>query len=227
MEEDIKYKYGWIGLEASSKEAKEQQEPHALGSKDEASPSQISLDDPTLYINQELSWLKFNERVLEEALDSSNPLLERVKFLAICGSNLDEFFMIRVAGLRKQLAKGALRPPPDGMTPLEQLTAVRKELLPILEKYSSCWRDILLPELAKNGIHIKKVSDLEQTSRASLREYFEQMILPTLTPLAMDLTHPFPMISNLSLNLAVVVKHGHKGKKYARVKVPTSLFPGL
>jgi polyphosphate kinase len=226
MEKDIKYKYGWIGLDENNKEeeGKESQVPEA---KDAAFAPQISLDDPSLYINQELSWLKFNERVLEEALDPSNPLLERVKFLAICGSNLDEFFMIRVAGLRKQLVKGALRPPPDGMTPLEQLTSIRKELLPILEKYSSCWRDILLPELAKNGIHIKKVSDLEQISRTSLREYFEQMILPTLTPLAMDLTHPFPMISNLSLNLAVVVKHGHKGKKYARVKVPTSLFPRL
>lgn len=200
---------------------------HEAEGKDATSILDASLDDPSLYINQELSWIRFNERVLEEATDPANPLLERVKFLAICGSNLDEFFMVRVAGLRKQLTKGVLKPPPDGMTPQEQLTAIRKELLPLLERYSECWNDLLLPQLERSGIFVKKVSELDPGSRASLREYFEQMIFPTLTPLAMDLTHPFPAISNLSINLAVVVKHGHKGKRYARVKVPTHLFPRL
>ena len=227
MEKDIRYKDGSIGLDNFKEKGQTHQGPTGATQEESIQGTGVSLDDPLLYINQELSWLKFNERVLEEAYDASNPLLERVKFLAICGSNLDEFFMIRVAGLRKQLSKGVLKPPPDGMTPLEQMTAIRKELLPLLEKYSSCWRDLLLLGLAKNGIHIKKISELEHGKRASLREYFEQMILPTLTPLAMDLTHPFPLISNLSINLAVVVKHGHKGKKYARVKAPTGLFPRL
>jgi len=227
MEKDISYKYGWKALDGSNKEAQERQEPKVSGEKDAALVPEISLDDPSLYINQELSWLKFNERVLEEAQDERNPLLERLKFLAICGGNLDEFFMIRIAGLRKQMAKGALKPPADGMTPIEQLKSVRRELLPLLDKYAACWKDRLLPELEKQGISIKKVEQLDEKSRTALREYFEQMIQPTLTPLAMDLTHPFPLISNLSINLGVVVKHGHKGKKYARVKVPTHLFPRL
>lgn len=187
----------------------------------------IDLDDPRLYINQELSWLRFNERVLEEAFDEKNPLLERVKFLAICGSNLDEFFMVRVAGLRKQLTKGVLRPPADGMTPVEQLKAIRKEVPLLLENYAACWKERLLPELERQGVSIKRVGELSENRRSALREYFEQMVFPTLTPLAMDLTHPFPLISNLSINLAVVVKHGRKGRKYARVKVPTHLFPRL
>ena len=165
--------------------------------------------------------------MLEEAFDEKNPLLERVKFLAICGSNLDEFFMVRVAGLRKQLTKGVLRPPADGMTPMEQLKAIRKEVPLLLKKYTICWKEHLLPELEKQGVHIKRIDELDENRRSALREYFEQMIFPTLTPLAMDLTHPFPLISNLSINLAVIVKHGHKGRKYARVKVPTHLFARL
>ncbi len=200
-------------------------EKTSAGNLEKAQP-EIDLDDPRLYINQELSWLRFNERVLEEAFDEKNPLLERVKFLAICGSNLDEFFMVRVAGLRKQLTKGVLRPPADGMTPMEQLKAIRKEVPPLLEKYTACWKE-LLAELERRGIRIKRIDELDENRRLDLRGYFEQMIFPTLTPLAMDLTHPFPMISNLSINLAVIVKHGHKGRKYARVKVPTHLFPRL
>lgn len=231
MENKIKDKCGVPGSE-EKKEKPVQERIDASQDKTAVSSSssssmEISLDDPRLYINQQISWLKFNERVLEEALDHNNPLLERVKFLAICGSNLDEFFMIRVAGLRKQLTDGVLKPPPDGMTPLEQLKAIRKEVDTLLDKYACCWKDHMLPDLEKQGICIKRVDELDEKSGGAVKEYFERMILPTLTPLAMDLTHPFPLISNLSINLAVIVNRRNKGKRYARVKVPTHLFPRL
>ena len=185
------------------------------------------LDDPRLFINREISWVRFNTRVLEEAKDDTHPLLERVKFLAICGSNLDEFFMIRVSGLKRQLSKGALVPPPDMMTPLEQLMALREELKPLLEEHLKCWQDDILPKLKQNGVHIHKFEELTMDERGQLREYFEKVIFPTLTPLALDLVHPFPFISNLSINLAVVVKDSNGHEKYARVKVPNGLFPRL
>jgi polyphosphate kinase len=185
------------------------------------------LDDPRLYINREISWVRFNTRVLEEAKDETHPLLERVKFLAICGNNLDEFFMIRVSGLKRQLNKGALEPPPDGMTPLEQLLALREELKPLLDDHLKCWQDDILPKLKKNGIQIHRMNELTSDERGQLREHFEKVIFPTLTPLALDLVHPFPFISNLSINLAVVVLDTNGREKYARVKVPNGLFPRL
>jgi polyphosphate kinase len=185
------------------------------------------LDDPRLFINREISWVRFNTRVLEEAKDDTHPLLERVKFLAICGSNLDEFFMIRVSGLKRQLNKGALEPPPDGMTPLEQLLALREELKPLLDQHLKCWQDDVLPKLKKNGVHIHRMDELTMDERGQLREYFEKVIFPTLTPLALDLVHPFPFISNLSINLAVVVRDNNGHERYARVKVPNGLFPRL
>ncbi|MCX6664780.1 MAG: polyphosphate kinase 1 [Euryarchaeota archaeon] len=184
----------------------------------------VSLDNPKLFINRELSWLCMHERILEEANDKNNPLLERVKFLAICGSNLDEFFMVRVSGLRRQLKKGALKLPPDGMTPFEQLTAIRKEVLILLENHTLCWRDRLIPELKDAGLEILRISDLEAKKQTALRQYFEHNVFPTLTPLAMDPTHPFPFISNLSINLAVILRDSEKHEKYARVKIPTKLF---
>ncbi len=186
-----------------------------------------SLDDPRLFINREISWVRFNTRVLEEAKDESHPLLERVKFLAICGSNLDEFFMIRVSGLKRQLNKGALEPPPDGMTPLEQLLVLREELKPQLDDHLKCWQDDILPKLKLNGICIHRMDELTMDERAQLREHFEKVIFPTLTPLALDFVHPFPFISNLSINLAVVVRDTDGQEKYARVKVPNGLFPRL
>ncbi len=185
------------------------------------------LDDPHLFINREISWVRFDTRVLEEAKDHTHPLLERVKFLAICGSNLDEFFMIRVSGLKRQLNKGALEPPPDGMTPLEQLLTLREELKPLLDEHLKCWQDDILPRLKKNGIHIHRMDELTKDERDQLREHFEKVIFPTLTPLALDLVHPFPFISNLSINLAVVVRDANGREKYARVKVPNGLFPRL
>jgi len=177
------------------------------------------------FINREISWIRFHKRILEEAQDNTHPLLERVKFLAICGSNLDEFFMVRVSGLRRQLKKGALHAPPDGLTPLEQMEAVNHELLPLLEAHGKCWYDDLLPKLKDQGITVHRVDDLDEERRKGLRDFFERMIFPALTPLALDFNQPFPFISNLSINLAVVVRHPQRGERFARVKVPLDLFP--
>ena len=117
------------------------------------------LDDPSLFINRELSWIKLNERILEEVHDRAHPLLERIKFLAICGSGLDEFFMVRVSGLKRQALKGALKAPPDGMTPHEQLAAIRIEVKKLLKRFSKCWNKEILPDLLTAGIMIKKVED--------------------------------------------------------------------
>jgi len=186
----------------------------------------ISLEDPSLYVNRELSWLQFNHRVLEEALDQSHPLLERVKFLSIFASNLDEFFMIRVSGLRRQLQAGALKAPPDGMTPAEQLAAIRRDLLPELTALYACWHEDVLPKLRKAGIRVLCHDELKRKQRKLMREYFREEIFPALTPLAFDPGHPFPLISNLSINLAVVVNDARHGRRFARLKVPNT-FPRL
>jgi polyphosphate kinase len=185
-----------------------------------------SLDDRGLYLNRELSWLRFNARVLEEALDADTPLLERIKFLAIFAGNIDEFFMIRVAGLRHQMNAGALKPPPDGMTPAEQLAAIRGSLLPTLGQAQACWQDDLKPALWHEGIKILTFDELKNKQRKLLRRHFRSEILPVLTPLAFDPGHPFPHISNLSLNLAVIVGDDHHPERFARLKVPT-VFPRL
>ncbi len=185
-----------------------------------------SLDSSGLYINRELSWLQFNWRVLEEALDESHPLLERVKFLSIFCSNLDEFFMIRVSGLRQQLGAVAVETPPDGMSPAEQLAAIRRQLLPQLANHSDCWHKDLMPKLADQGIYVLRYSELKGKQRRLLRRYFEEEIYPTLTPLAIDPGHPFPHISNLSINLAVLVNDPTYGQRLARLKIP-GVFPRL
>jgi polyphosphate kinase len=186
----------------------------------------LDLDDPKLYINRELSRLQFDARVLDEAMDENHPLLERVNFAAIFASNLDEFFMIRVSGLRRQLAAKLLEPPPDGMTPAEQLAAIREQLLPLLEQHSKCWRKDLCPKLQKAGIEVLNYNELKRKQRKLLRRYFEREIFPALTPLAFDPGHPFPHISNLSINLAVVINDPQHGERFARLKVPR-VFPRL
>ncbi len=197
-----------------------------VGGKDQTMSESINLNDPSLYINRELSWLQFNRRVLEEAIDERHPLLERVKFLSIFASNLDEFFMIRVSGLRRQLEAEVIDTPPDGMTPAEQLMAIRQELLPMLAQHGECWRDDLLPKLEQAGIDILDHDELKGKQRKLLRRYFEREIFPALTPLAFDPGHPFPHISNLSLNLAVVLDDPRYGERFARLKVP-AVFPRL
>ena len=181
----------------------------------------VDLKDSSLFINRELSLLKFNYRVLDEALDPNrHPLLERVKFLAIFHNNMDEFFMVRVSGLRRQLDVGVVEAPPDGMSPAEQVAAIRLELLPILEKAKICWEKDLKPKLKSAGINILDYADLKGKQRRLLRGYFEREIFPVLTPLAFDPGHPFPHISNLSINLAVVVDDPAKGRRFARLKIP-------
>jgi polyphosphate kinase len=187
-------------------------------------PATGPLDNPSLYINRELSWLSFTRRILGEAEGHAHPLLERVKFLALCGSNLDEFFMIRVSGLRRQQKGGVLEVPPDGMTPDEQLARVRVEVLTILSALSCCWRESILPGLEQEGIRLRSFRDLPGEDQRQLREHFEAEIAPVLTPLAFDASHPFPFISNLSLNLAVTLRDPARGELLARVKVPTTLF---
>lgn len=179
-----------------------------------------NLSDPSLYLNRELSWIKFNERVLEEAFDKKHPLLERVKFLAIFSSLLDEFFMIRVSGLRRQMEASAHKTSPDGLLPSEQLALIRQQLIPKLEESYSCWKKDLLPKLGKKGINILHYDQLKRKQRKLLRSYFKKEIYPALTPLAFDPGHPFPHISNLSMNLAVVVHDPKHGQRFARLKVP-------
>ncbi len=181
---------------------------------------------PDSFFNRELSWLEFNHRVLEEALDEGTPLLERVNFLSIFGSNLDEFFMIRVSGLRRQMEAGVIEAPPDGMTPAEQLLRIRETLQPMLERWQRCWNEDLELRLKDQGIRVLAYDELKAKQRKLLRKYFRSQIFPVLTPLASDPGHPFPHISNLSINLAVVVRDEDKIERFARLKVPQT-FPRL
>ncbi len=187
------------------------------------STASSDLHRPDLYINRELSWVEFNRRVLEEAQDSRHPLLERVKFLSIFETNLDEFIMIRLAGLKDQLAAHVGSVSPDGLNAEQQLRAVRQRLAPMLQQVRLCWRDDLMPLLEDRHIYILDYEQLDAKQRSAMRTYFEQEIFPVLTPLAVDPGHPFPHISNLSLNLAVVIADPIFGERFARVKVPPIL----
>ncbi|HUF27956.1 MAG TPA: polyphosphate kinase 1 [Gemmatimonadaceae bacterium] len=179
---------------------------------------------PSLLINRELSWLDFNARVLREALDERTPLLERLKFIGIVSTNLDEFFMVRVAGLRRQLAAGVVSTPPDGMTVLEQLEAIERRVKELTRMQRDCLHGQLLPELAGRGVHLCRMQDLTSPEWSAVDEFFESQVFPVLTPLAVDPGHPFPYISNLSLSLAVEVHDKAEGTvHFARVKVPKSL----
>lgn len=209
---------------------KAHQEAHEPASPPRAVPRRsraaTAASDSALFFNRELSWLKFNRRVLAEALDQRHPLLERVKFIAIFANNLDEFFMIRVSGLRGQLEAGVTETAVDGMSPNEQLMAIRRELLKQLKQQAECWQQDLHPKLQAAGIEILEYRQASKKQQAWLRDYYTREIFPVLTPLAFDPSHPFPHISNLSLNLAVVVKDRIIGECFARVKVPDS-FPRL
>ncbi len=182
----------------------------------------VDLADPGLYLNRELSLLWFQRRVLEEALDDANPLLERMKFLAILGSNLDEFFMVRVAGLVAQADAGTVDVTPDGMTPRAQLVGIRREVKRLFKEAHRCFQE-LMPVLQEHGIFVQEYAELKDAQVRTARKYFEETIFPVLTPLAFDPGRPFPHISNLSLNLAVLIKDPKGGHHFARVKVPDSL----
>jgi len=183
----------------------------------------VSLSSPSLYINREQSLLDFQQRVLEEAWDENNPLLERVKFLSIFGSNMDEFFMVRVSGLRKQVEAGIVELSPDGLTPRDLLAAVRKQAIELDNDAHQCLQDKLLPKLDEAGIHILDYEKLNKTQREKADTYFHEVAYPVLTPLALDIGHPFPHISNLSLNLAIVIRNPKGNEKFARLKVPGTL----
>lgn len=187
------------------------------------SPSPIDIERPDLYTNRELSWIEFNRRVFEQAQDSRHPLLERIKFLSIFDTNLDEFIMIRLAGLKDQIAAHVATLSPDGLTAEQQLSAVRKRLEPLLHKVHDYWRNTLLPLLAEQHIHILNYEQLDAKQRAAMQAYFESDVFPVLTPLAVDQGHPFPHISTRSLNLAVAIADPVNGERFARVKVPPSL----
>jgi polyphosphate kinase len=186
--------------------------------------SEINLKDSQYYFNRELSWLEFNYRVLHEALDSRTPLLERLKFLAIFSSNLDEFFMVRVAGLKQQVDAKVSKLTPDGRTPQEQLDAISDRLHPMVVEQHRHFQQNIRTLLVANNIHILDYIDLNQEQRLYMQSYFEEQIFPVLTPLAVDPGHPFPYISNLSLNLAVVIKDPETDEEFfARIKVPKVL----
>jgi polyphosphate kinase len=177
-----------------------------------------------LFLNRELSWLEFNARVLNEAFDERNPLLERVKFLAIFSTNLDEFYMVRVAGLRRQVAAGVSATQADGLTPQEQLDAIDRRVTELRGLARSCLHDRLLPALAEEGVRLVSMTDLQPSEWLAVDDFFESQVFPVLTPLAVDPGHPFPYVSNLSLSLAVEVRDPERGTEhFARVKVPKSL----
>ncbi len=192
----------------------------------EAPQAVIDLEDPELFINRELSMLQFQWRVFEEAADAKNPLLERIKFLAIVASNMDEFFMVRVGGLKLQLEAGFVDLPPDGLTPAEQLAMIRKEANKLLDAARELFNEEIKPALTEQGVHILDFEELSEKQRENVQAYFEEMIFPVLTPLAFDPGHPFPHISNLSLNLAVMIRDARGLEHFARVKVPGT-FPRL
>jgi polyphosphate kinase len=189
---------------------------------DEQPPAtDVDLDDPALYRNRELSELAFQRRVLHEALDDRNPLLERVKFLSIFTSNMDEFFMKRVGGLKQQVAAEVTDRTPDGRTPAEQLHEIFETARPLFDRQTRCYHEEILPALADAGIDIVDHDELAPEERSELRDYFERSVLPTLTPLTFDPAHPFPFISNLSLSLAVLTRSTPDADvTFSRVKIP-------
>jgi polyphosphate kinase len=186
--------------------------------------SDIDLADPQYYLSRELTWLEFNNRVLNEAMDERTPLLERLKFLGIFSSNLDEFFMVRIAAIEQQIEANVNLHTPDGRTPQAQLAAASERVQKLVTQQHQHFESVLRPALARQGIYLLDYFDLNQEQRTYLQSYFEEQIFPVLTPLAVDPGHPFPYISNLSLNLAVVIKHPETGEDlFARVKVPKVL----
>ncbi|NEQ44617.1 MAG: polyphosphate kinase 1 [Leptolyngbya sp. SIOISBB] len=195
----------------------------------EASNS-VDLSDPQYYFNRELSWLEFNDRVLHEAIDPRTLFLERLKFLAIFSSNLDEFFMVRVSGLLEQVSAGVKTKTADGLSPAAVMAAIRAHLRPQLQKQHAFFQTELRPQLREHNVHLLDYSECNPKQQEYLKQYFERQIFPVLTPLSVDPAHPFPRLSNLSLNLAVAVTNPEtKIQKFARVKVPSNLsrFIGL
>jgi len=182
-----------------------------------------AFDDPSLYVNRELSWLEFNERVLEEAKDPKNPLLERLKFLCIVASNLDEFFEVRVAGLKQQRQSNVVAPGPDAMSPSEQLTAISVRVRKMVDDQYRLWNEELVPLLEQNHIFFLPYDELTKEEKQYYTKYFEKSVYPVLTPLAVDPVHPFPQLLNKSLNVAVELEGAELNTNLAVVQVPRIL----
>jgi polyphosphate kinase len=181
--------------------------------------------EPEFFLNREVSWLEFNGRVLEEATDPSTPLLERLKFATIVASNLDEFFMVRVAALKNALEEGDTAPDPAGLTPTQQLQEISVRAHAMVERLYEALGAEILPALAERGVRILPVADLDPSMRTALSRQFREEVLPALTPLAIDVSRPFPMLSGLSLNLGILLAPG-EGEEQARlavVQVPARL----
>lgn len=186
-------------------------------------PSDLKIFGSEYFTNYEISWLKFNWRVLGLSRDPELPLLERIKFIGIVCSNLDEFFQKRVGGLKRQIHAGVSELTVDGRTPQEQLQVIRKDIKKMIKHYRSCYLNDLLPELQKNGIQIKEYSELEKSLQTKADEYFEKQIYPIITPLAVDEAHPFPFISNKSRSLAIKLRNPENNELlFARIKIPAN-----
>jgi polyphosphate kinase len=180
-------------------------------------------DDPALYVNRELSWLEFNERVLEEAKDAKNPLLERLKFLCIVASNLDEFFEVRVAGLKQQRQSNVSAPGPDAMSPSEQLAAISARVRQMVDDQYRLWNEELVPLMEQNHVFFLPYDELTKEEKQYYTKYFEKSVYPVLTPLAVDPVHPFPQLLNKSLNVAVELEGAELNTNLAVVQVPRIL----
>lgn len=192
--------------------------------KERVAVSTANLSDARYYFNRELSWLEFNRRVLQEAIAPRTPLLERVKFAAIFASNLDEFFMVRVASLQRQVEAQVETLSPDGRTAQQQLDAISQRLHPMVDQLQELFENELRPQLMAEGVHVLKYAELDAAQRRYVKDYFQKRVFPILSPLAVDPSHPFPIMSNLSLNLAIVLEDPDtKELCFARVKVPDSL----
>ncbi len=185
----------------------------------------VDVQSPKYYINREISLLEYQRRLLLQASDKRHPLLDRIRFIKIVSDNLDEFFMVRVSDLMDEMDTGPTEVAPDGMTPAQTLAAIRTRVSALLDEQRRVVQDQLLPELAQQGVRIVEMDDLSTSQRAGLRTYFEQQIFPVITPLAVDHGHPWPHISNLSVNLAVELQ-GNSETLFARVKIP-DVFPRL
>ncbi|HEX6880423.1 MAG TPA: RNA degradosome polyphosphate kinase, partial [Terriglobales bacterium] len=183
------------------------------------------LDKPSYYASRELSWLKFNARVLEEASDPSNPLLERLKFLAITASNLDEFFEVRVAGLLQRMEDGYTDPGPDGLSPAAECQAIATEVHKFVKAQYRCWNEKLIPGLANEGIRIIRLRELSGATRDFAEDYCERELDPLLTPVTVDPAHPFPRVLNKALCQALLLKRRRRSSSnyMGVVTVPRSL----
>ena len=199
---------------------------HPRGSNGSAEATRSEVPQPSFsYFNRELSWIEFNKRVLEEALDQSLPLLERLRFLCIFATNLDEFFMIRVSGIKQQIDAGIETLTPDDMSPREQLAAIAQALRPLIDTQLRCLCDDVLPRLSEKGVKVLSWRQLAKSQQKHMRDFFEKEVFPVLTPLVVDPGHPFPHISNRSLNLGVEIADPEnlEETRFARVKVPDCL----